>query len=61
MSWSQPCCNSHPQIDFVRCDVRQLAGQARLKADTVVMNPPFGTRRKGAAARAGLCRVLLLC
>lgn len=35
-------------IDFVRCDVRQLAGQARLKADTVVMNPPFGTRRKGA-------------
>ena len=43
------------QIDFVRCDVRQLAGQARLKADTVVMNPPFGTRRKGAVpVEAGL-------
>lgn len=39
-----PC----PQIDFVRCDVRTVAAQARLKADTVIMNPPFGTRRKGA-------------
>jgi len=37
-------------LTIVRCDVRQLAGQARLKADTVVMNPPFGTRRKGACA-----------
>ncbi|KAI3430752.1 hypothetical protein D9Q98_009164 [Chlorella vulgaris] len=35
-------------IDFLRCDVRQVALQGRLKADTVVMNPPFGTRRKGA-------------
>ncbi|KAL4855508.1 Methyltransferase-like protein 5 [Chlorella vulgaris] len=34
-------------IDFLRCDVRQVALQGRLKADTVVMNPPFGTRRKG--------------
>lgn len=35
------------QIDFIRCDVRQVAAQARLRADTVLMNPPFGTRRKG--------------
>ncbi|KAL4420403.1 hypothetical protein ABPG75_010059 [Micractinium tetrahymenae] len=35
-------------VDFIRCDVRQVAAQARLQADTVVMNPPFGTRRKGA-------------
>lgn len=35
-------------IDFIRCDVRQVAAQARLRADTVLMNPPFGTRRKGA-------------
>lgn len=35
------------QIDFVHCDVRQVAAQQRLRADTVVMNPPFGTRRKG--------------
>ena len=25
-----------------------LASQGRLEVDTVVMNPPFGTRRKGA-------------
>lgn len=25
-----------------------LGQQARLRADTVIMNPPFGTRRKGA-------------
>ncbi|EFN52561.1 hypothetical protein CHLNCDRAFT_138547 [Chlorella variabilis] len=37
-------------IDFVRCDVGQVALQRRLRADTVVMNPPFGTRRKGADA-----------
>lgn len=37
-----------PQIDFVRCDVRSVGAQQRLKADTVIMNPPFGTRRKGA-------------
>uniref|UniRef100_A0A7S1SMY4 Methyltransferase small domain-containing protein n=1 Tax=Tetraselmis chuii TaxID=63592 RepID=A0A7S1SMY4_9CHLO len=35
-------------IDFVRSDVRQVAGQGRLRAETVLMNPPFGTRRKGA-------------
>jgi rRNA N6-adenosine-methyltransferase METTL5 len=30
-------------------DVRQLLSLGdRLRADTVVMNPPFGTRRKGA-------------
>lgn len=34
----------------MRCDVRQLAAaasQPRLRADTVIMNPPFGTRQKG--------------
>lgn len=36
------------QIDLILCDVRQIAAQSRLMADTVVMNPPFGTRRKGA-------------
>lgn len=41
-SW---CCS---QIDFVRCDVGALGQQSRLLADTVIMNPPFGTRRKGA-------------
>ncbi|GAB4819806.1 hypothetical protein N2152v2_006852 [Parachlorella kessleri] len=35
-------------IDLVQCDVRQLAPQTRLHADTVITNPPFGTRRKGA-------------
>ncbi|KAJ4839889.1 hypothetical protein Tsubulata_003197 [Turnera subulata] len=35
------------EIDFVQCDVRNLAWRGRT-VDTVVMNPPFGTRRKGA-------------
>ncbi|CAL5228516.1 g11668 [Coccomyxa viridis] len=35
-------------VDFVRCDVGALGMQSRLRADTVIMNPPFGTRRKGA-------------
>mmetsp|Transcript_22413 Transcript_22413/g.37482 ORF Transcript_22413/g.37482 Transcript_22413/m.37482 type:complete len:210 (+) Transcript_22413:430-1059(+) len=34
-------------IDLVQCSVDQLGGLG-LKADTVLMNPPFGTRRKGA-------------
>lgn len=37
-----------PQIDFVRCDVRHVGHLLRWHADTVIMNPPFGTRRKGA-------------
>lgn len=28
--------------------MNQLPGQQLLKADTIVMNPPFGTKRKGA-------------
>lgn len=32
----------------MRCDVGALGTQSRLRADTVIMNPPFGTRRKGA-------------
>ncbi|GLC36322.1 hypothetical protein PLESTM_000431200 [Pleodorina starrii] len=35
-------------IDFVLADVRQLPAQLRrLRADTVIMNPPFGTKQKG--------------
>lgn len=37
-------------VDLLQCDissVRQLAG-GHLSADTVIMNPPFGTRKKGA-------------
>jgi len=35
-------------VDLVRCDVTSLAGMSRLRVDTVIMNPPFGTRKKGA-------------
>eukprot|EP00877_Chromochloris_zofingiensis_P009215 jgi/Chrzof1/4547/Cz14g17230.t1 len=35
-------------LDLVLCDVRQVCHQPRLRADTVVMNPPFGTKRRGA-------------
>jgi predicted RNA methylase len=48
------CTPAAPQVDFVRADVASIAagdGSAawrRLRCDTVVMNPPFGTRRKGA-------------
>ena len=39
----------HDQVDLVQASISQLASQARfLWADVVVMNPPFGTRRKGA-------------
>eukprot|EP00878_Enallax_costatus_P032978 GHUV01036340.1.p2 GENE.GHUV01036340.1~~GHUV01036340.1.p2 ORF type:complete len:196 (+),score=32.46 GHUV01036340.1:223-810(+) len=34
-------------IDFIMCDVTQIHRQ-RLHADTVIMNPPFGTKLKGA-------------
>ena len=34
-------------LDLVRADVRDVS-RLRLCADTVVMNPPFGTRRAGA-------------
>jgi predicted RNA methylase len=36
------------QIDFLLCDVNQVQQQQRLQADTVIMNPPFGTKMKGA-------------
>lgn len=39
------CC---VQIDFVLCDVSQLHQQQHLQPDTVIMNPPFGTKIKGA-------------
>jgi hypothetical protein len=41
-----PCSRS--QVDLVLCDVASLGGQRRLAADTVIMNPPFGTKRRGA-------------
>jgi len=34
-------------VDMVQSNVADV-GRLRLQADTVVMNPPFGTRRKGA-------------
>ncbi|PIN12298.1 putative RNA methylase [Handroanthus impetiginosus] len=34
-------------MDFVQCDIRNLRLSDRT-IDTVVMNPPFGTRKKGA-------------
>lgn len=36
------------QVDFILFDVRMLERQSQLQADTVITNPPFGTRRKGA-------------
>ncbi|GIL55813.1 hypothetical protein Vafri_11173 [Volvox africanus] len=36
-------------IDFILADVRHLSNQLpRLRADVVIMNPPFGTKQKGA-------------
>lgn len=35
-------------IDLVQSTVQALALQPRLRADVVIMNPPFGTRQKGA-------------
>ena len=46
----QSSCPSpiRPQIDFIKADVRALGEQQpRIVADTVIMNPPFGTRQKG--------------
>ncbi|GHP03154.1 hypothetical protein PPROV_000190900 [Pycnococcus provasolii] len=34
-------------LDLLRCDVRDVS-RLRLHADTVLMNPPFGTKRAGA-------------
>ncbi|KAL0345220.1 UNVERIFIED_CONTAM: rRNA N6-adenosine-methyltransferase METTL5 [Sesamum radiatum] len=34
-------------MDFIQCDIRNLRLSDRA-IDTVVMNPPFGTRKKGA-------------
>jgi len=37
------------QCDFILCDVKKIDKNVRLKAfDTVIMNPPFGTRERGA-------------
>jgi rRNA N6-adenosine-methyltransferase METTL5 len=37
-------------IDFIQSDVTHLLRHHHLSADTVIMNPPFGTRKKGADA-----------
>lgn len=34
-------------MEFVQCDVRNFGWRGQI-IDTVVMNPPFGTRKKGA-------------
>ncbi|KAI3862417.1 hypothetical protein MKX03_013660 [Papaver bracteatum] len=34
-------------INFVQCDINHLSLRGQI-VDTVVMNPPFGTRKKGA-------------
>ncbi|KAI3935022.1 hypothetical protein MKW98_009941 [Papaver atlanticum] len=34
-------------INFVQCDINNLSLRGQI-VDTVVMNPPFGTRKKGA-------------
>ena len=36
------------QVDLLQTSVAALAACPRLRVDTVVMNPPFGTRQKGA-------------
>lgn len=37
------------QCDFILCDVKKIDKNIKPKAfDTVIMNPPFGTREKGA-------------
>ena len=37
------------QVEFVQCDIRSSSGCQPVRgADVVVMNPPFGTRSKGA-------------
>lgn len=40
----------NPQMDLMLANVSQLCSQCplRCRADVVIMNPPFGTRRKGA-------------
>lgn len=40
------------EVDLIRCDIAALAGDAPFRSrgdvfDTVVMNPPFGTKTKG--------------
>ncbi|MCD9639677.1 hypothetical protein HAX54_024383 [Datura stramonium] len=34
-------------MDFIQCDIKNLKWRGQI-VETVVMNPPFGTRRKGA-------------
>lgn len=46
--FESPDDDSNLPIEFVRCDVAALPARCqRLMADTVIMNPPFGTKRKG--------------
>lgn len=41
--------NLSNHCDFILCDVKNINKNVQLKAfDTVIMNPPFGTRERGA-------------
>lgn len=47
------CADAEVSMDFLQCDVVRLPWREKSAArapivDTVVMNPPFGTRQKGA-------------
>ena len=49
LSTETTLCMLAPQIDLLQCNVTtlpHLASRSGLSADTVVMNPPFGTRTK---------------
>ncbi|GAV91187.1 Methyltransf_26 domain-containing protein [Cephalotus follicularis] len=39
--------NLELDLDLVQCDIKNLGWRGQI-VDTVVMNPPFGTRKKGA-------------
>ena len=72
-----PCAVATPQltsralqVDMMQVSVQSLAAMQRLRVDTVVMNPPFGTRTKGAdldflhaalQVRGGPSQLKLLC
>eukprot|EP00850_Spirogloea_muscicola_P022187 SM000281S10755 [mRNA] locus=s281:120860:127278:- [translate_table: standard] len=46
LTCSENCTDLEVQMDLLQCPISSIALQGPV--DTVVMNPPFGTRRKGA-------------
>ncbi|KAI0524361.1 hypothetical protein KFK09_003728 [Dendrobium nobile] len=44
---SQNAENLEVDVDLIQCDVKNLSSRGQV-IDTVVMNPPFGTRKKGS-------------